>query len=92
MYEIVSKKNGGDESYVRPDIYVKDDKELLDELIQAKDANMITDIRAVMEYMRINEEQAEKEMEKINKENDEKMEKMALLGNQNGNDDQTQVQ
>ena len=87
IYEIVAKENWVNETYTRPDVYVKDDKILLEELIQAKNENIITHTRAIMEYMNINEEQAETEKEQIMKDNKEAMD----LLNKETDVNQTQI-
>jgi len=93
MYEIVAKKNWVETAYVRPDVYIKNDKVLLEELILARDSRLITHTRAIMWYMDIDEKQAEEEKKKIMQEQEEQQEQESLVLdiNQPINADQTQV-
>lgn len=65
MFEIVAKNNWVKPDYSRPDVFVKDEKELVEELAIARTNNLISPLKAVMEYQGIDLEQAEKEIKLI---------------------------
>jgi hypothetical protein len=66
LYEMMAKVNGWEnETYSRPDVFAKDDTELVAELSSAMGAGLISRRDAIMEYRNISEDQADEELERM---------------------------
>jgi hypothetical protein len=66
LYEMMVKVNGWEnETYSRPDVFAKDDTELVAELSSAMGAGLISRRDAIMEYRNISEDQADEELERM---------------------------
>jgi hypothetical protein len=73
VYELIAKTNGlENDTYSRPDVFAKDDTELVSELSNAMMSNLISNRNAIMEYRDMTEEQADEELERIVLENSQK--------------------
>lgn len=71
ILEVFAKESDNvfESDIVRGDVFAKNWKDLIDELKIARDAWLISQIRAIKTYMGMNEEEAKKELLKIQEEN-----------------------
>ena len=68
LFDIVAKENWIEPDYSRPDVFIKDESQLIEELKVAREMNLISQKKAIMEYQWIPEDQADWEIELINEE------------------------
>lgn len=77
ILEIIEKENK-DEEYnqemVWNDVFSKDDKALVDELKVARDTGLISQLRAIQQYLGLDKDEAEEELLAIQEENAKKIE------------------
>jgi len=59
---LMSVNSDLEETYSRPEIFAKDDKELLEEVVSAKNNDLLSHVRALMNYNDFTREEAEEEM------------------------------
>jgi len=74
------------EQIMRPDIFAKSNKELVEELSIALDNRIISRLNAIKQYNWFNDDEAEKELENINKEKEESLDILDTTNNNVGTD------
>ena len=63
---------------MRPDVFVKDDNQLIEELKIARELKLISLPKAIMQYQDVDEKEAEEEMRKIEEEMDKQSERESI--------------
>jgi hypothetical protein len=70
ILDILSKENGSEykNEIIRGDVFARSGKDLADELKVARDTRLISNLKAIQQYLGVDEEQAKKELALIEEE------------------------